>query len=239
MMGYLQRIVTQAMPGHAPRVHPLVGSLSSAATPESPPEVSSDELFLADQKGNTTPVVNPPNSSSHPVKPRSEQAPQKRSQEQTTAQVPGKNRVPVKSVTVEPLLNKIEERVSPVPVDDAPLDTSQANPREDSAFQPQPQFSETFLERDIVREPRKNTRKQLDRPAALSPRTFPAETRRIPDSTAFRGLAERPQAPDEIHINIGRIELTAVPPVPQRPAAPARKSLNLDEYLKRRNGRNG
>jgi hypothetical protein len=239
MMGYLQRIVSQAMPGRAPRVHPMVGSLSSASTPESPPEVSSDETFLADQKGNPTPVVNPPNSSSHPVKPGSEQPPQTRSQEQTTAQVPDKNRVPLKGVTFEPVLNRIEERVSPVPVDDAPLDTSQANPREDSAFQPQPQFSKTFLERDIVREPRRNTRKQLDRPAPLSPRIFPAETRRLTQSTAFRGLAERPQAPDEIHINIGRIELTAVPPAPHRPAAPARKSLNLDEYLKRRNGRNG
>jgi len=46
----------------------------------------------------------------------------------------------------------------------------------------------------------------------------------------------------DIQIHIGRIEVTAVPPAPA-PARPearlARKSLNLDEYLKRRNGRAG
>ena len=43
---------------------------------------------------------------------------------------------------------------------------------------------------------------------------------------------------DEIEIHIGRIEVTAVPQAVARPAAqPARKSLNLDEYLKRRNRR--
>src|SRR5262249_21765901 len=45
---------------------------------------------------------------------------------------------------------------------------------------------------------------------------------------------------DEIQINIGRIEVTAVPPPPPQakptPASP-RKSPSLDEYLKRRPGR--
>lgn len=44
--------------------------------------------------------------------------------------------------------------------------------------------------------------------------------------------------PDEILIHIGRIEVTAAPPAPPRAAAkPARKSLTLDDYLKRRHGR--
>jgi hypothetical protein len=43
---------------------------------------------------------------------------------------------------------------------------------------------------------------------------------------------------DEIEINIGRIEVTAIPPAAPRSTPPARKSLNLDEYLQRRNGRN-
>jgi hypothetical protein len=44
--------------------------------------------------------------------------------------------------------------------------------------------------------------------------------------------------PDEIHIHIGRIEVAAVTQQAPRPApAPARKSLNLDEYLRRGNGR--
>jgi hypothetical protein len=46
--------------------------------------------------------------------------------------------------------------------------------------------------------------------------------------------------PEEIQIHIGRIEVLAVPQVASRPAAtPARKGLNLDDYLSRRNGRSG
>ena len=43
--------------------------------------------------------------------------------------------------------------------------------------------------------------------------------------------------PDEIEIHIGRIEVIAVQPAQAaRPAALARKSMSLDEYLKRNNG---
>jgi hypothetical protein len=44
---------------------------------------------------------------------------------------------------------------------------------------------------------------------------------------------------DEIQINIGRIEVTAIPQAVPRPTPPVRKSINLDEYLKPRHGRNG
>ena len=50
--------------------------------------------------------------------------------------------------------------------------------------------------------------------------------------------AQRGREADEIQIHIGRIEVTAVPPAPARPAAlPVRKSVKLEEYLKR--GRSG
>lgn len=46
--------------------------------------------------------------------------------------------------------------------------------------------------------------------------------------------------PDEIQIHIGRIEVIATPPPAPRVApAPARKSMSLDEYLNRRDGRVG
>jgi hypothetical protein len=45
--------------------------------------------------------------------------------------------------------------------------------------------------------------------------------------------------PDEIHIHIGRVEVAALaqPAVRQAPPAAPRKSINLDEYLRRANGR--
>jgi len=45
---------------------------------------------------------------------------------------------------------------------------------------------------------------------------------------------------DEVHINIGRIEVTAVPqaPAPPRPTPrPPRRNMSLDEYLRRSDGR--
>jgi hypothetical protein len=55
----------------------------------------------------------------------------------------------------------------------------------------------------------------------------------------FPGRSPQPmREPDEIEIHIGRIEVTAVPQPVARPLAPpARKSVNLEEYLKRRKGR--
>jgi hypothetical protein len=55
---------------------------------------------------------------------------------------------------------------------------------------------------------------------------------------AHRSMGLAGGEPDEIQIHIGRIEVTAVPqsPVP-RAAKPAPKSVSLDEYLKRRDGR--
>jgi hypothetical protein len=53
-----------------------------------------------------------------------------------------------------------------------------------------------------------------------------------------RRAGQSAHEPDEITIHIGRIEVAAVPqPVVRPAAAPARRSISLDEYLKRGNGR--
>jgi hypothetical protein len=88
--------------------------------------------------------------------------------------------------------------------------------------------------------------------APLAPEGLrPAEAVLVRDSSSRspdRGKIERTgparhSAPverfaDDIQIHIGRIEVTAVPPAPTRPAVqPVRKSLRLDDYLRR--GREG
>jgi hypothetical protein len=64
----------------------------------------------------------------------------------------------------------------------------------------------------------------------------PAAVRSAPER-AQRGARREP---DEVHIHIGRIEVTAAPPAPRPVAAPAaRKAMSLDEYLARNGGRRG
>jgi hypothetical protein len=66
--------------------------------------------------------------------------------------------------------------------------------------------------------------------------------RRSAASAAQFGARQHQEAcgADDIQINIGRIEVVAVPPASPRSApAPTRKGMSLDEYLSRRNGRVG
>jgi hypothetical protein len=67
----------------------------------------------------------------------------------------------------------------------------------------------------------------------------PASARTVP-SEAARRFQPSQRETDEIHIHIGRIEVAAIAQAAPRPAAAAaRRSLNLDEYLRRHNGRPG
>ena len=100
--------------------------------------------------------------------------------------------------------------------------------------QPAPQVSRPGFDKPLVKEGfrptearsfQKSTSVTSDHPKAekaVSPRRVPQAEREAND----------------IQIHIGRIEVTAVPPPPARPAVqPVRKSLRLDEYLRR--GREG
>jgi hypothetical protein len=59
------------------------------------------------------------------------------------------------------------------------------------------------------------------------------------DTPAVRNSAAVDRQADEIHIHIGRIEVTAVrPPAPRAPTT-REKEVSLDAYLKRRGGRPG
>jgi hypothetical protein len=73
----------------------------------------------------------------------------------------------------------------------------------------------------------------LDSPMpSVAPQTHRDAPAKLPNTVPDR------REPDEIQITIGRIEVTAVPQSPARPAPkPGRKSLSLDEYLRRADGR--
>lgn len=77
--------------------------------------------------------------------------------------------------------------------------------------------------------------------SAVQPTRHPAPhaaNTHIAKSESSRRAAQAQREPDEIHIHIGRIEIAAITPPASRPApAAARKSLNLDDYLRRGSGR--
>jgi hypothetical protein len=65
-----------------------------------------------------------------------------------------------------------------------------------------------------------------------------SDTRRVEKTDFPRSVTQPEREAEEIQIHIGRIEVTAVPPAPAlKPAQPVRKSLRLDEYLRRGSGR--
>lgn len=79
-------------------------------------------------------------------------------------------------------------------------------------------------------------------PPRLQPRdSFPNPSpARTGPSEAARRVQPSQREADEIHIHIGRIEVAAIAQAAPRPAAAAaRRSLNLDEYLRRGSGRPG
>jgi hypothetical protein len=64
---------------------------------------------------------------------------------------------------------------------------------------------------------------------------FRADSPRAAALQIFSEPSRAEGGPDDIQIHIGRVEVIAVPPAAPRPAAaPARKAMSLDEYLRRR-----
>jgi hypothetical protein len=57
------------------------------------------------------------------------------------------------------------------------------------------------------------------------------------EASAPRTLPHPSSEPDGVHIQIGRIEVTAVQAAPPQPPKPRRAGMSLDEYLRRRDGR--
>jgi hypothetical protein len=99
------------------------------------------------------------------------------------------------------------------------------------------QTSTTSADRRVVREPEPTSARRAESPR---PHAESSPARRTPErNVRHRAEAERAQAaPPDVHIHIGRIELTAVTaPAPTRRERPAatKPAMSLDEYLQLRN----
>jgi hypothetical protein len=89
------------------------------------------------------------------------------------------------------------------------------------------------IETDPPTETRAETQRKIETRALVPPI---AEIRERRGSTIREPRAQRSASakPDEVHIHIGRIEVTAAPPAaPPAIRKPVRKSPTLDEYLRR------
>ena len=78
-------------------------------------------------------------------------------------------------------------------------------------------------------------------PAVIQNQFIAAQMKSVrPAQAPPRSYSDAPHS-DDIRIHIGRVEVIAVqqPEVRRTPPPPVRKGLSLDEYLSRRNGRNG
>jgi len=112
----------------------------------------------------------------------------------------------------------------------APLETSVREIEHRSSEQPK-------VVPEVVRKDRYQPM-MAERAPRAEEKSFPTGAQRTERKDFSRHAAKPERQPDEIQIHIGRIEVTAAPPAPQRPEIkPANKSPDLGEYLKRRHGR--
>jgi hypothetical protein len=232
MSGYLQRMVASVRTPER-RVHPIVGSLYSP-TPEfaTAESFQAEEALLVSRPSQT--ASQPSGDAPYRFAARTTPAPEATASESTVKRdAPGG--IPPVSTSAGPLLAPHAESIGDRPpiyhlrTPFAPQPTAGSRPsREDPATESQPIVERGY--RPLLREAHAVSAPTAAAPhvPALAPRTREARP-------AVPGRGHQTASPhDEIEIHIGRIEVTAVQQTGTRPAAPpARKSLNLDEYLKR------
>jgi hypothetical protein len=228
MKGFLQRVATNAVRPQA-GIHPLAGSIYAGPMAQTPrdvvtePDLPEEERLVAspqpDQHGIEDPRVEPrgPLTRVREARKRGDAQPDEafgRRGESFDAQL----------VSFRPLLGKADVR--------------NAERRYRAAA-----HSEGPDESDGAIEGAEPLRTRERKSGPVLPREFQGafaihQGYRAASDAFRRSAAER--EPDRVEIHIGRIEVTAVPQeTPRPPATRPRKSLDLGEYLKRRDGRTG
>lgn len=226
MASYLRQLAETAVHS-APRLH-STAALPYSRAPETlteedwaggPPELKAKDLFLESPHNNQSKVL-PSFGRTAKVGTRSEKK---------RPAVTKKKGRPVRTTKLQP---PRDNQAQPI------------LPRELSALKPQLPTSSVTTKPDkstaaIVASPAVSELAPMPpkppsrRPTVVSTRTLRAASRS--KSTMPNRKSVATSAPD-VHIHIGRIELTAAPSpsTPKRESAPAKKPMSLDEYLQQR-----
>lgn len=244
MSGYLQRIVETAMRSQ-PRVHPVIRPFFAAEAPAEIP--SAPEIF---SRASETKLTSREAPAPSPRTAPSPAPPQPRATTLPAPTAPPPDQPPrVETAAFQPL---IETQIQQPQRKREPL--AVGTPRSKSEPEPESQTPPTAkpVLPSIHRTPEARSEVESSLEAVIQQLTVPAPERRAfaartarkefsPQSARSRHAApvfapaspDR-REPDEIRIDIGRIEVTAVAtPVSTAPRRSPKRSLNLTEYLQR------
>ena len=231
MKGYLQRMAASAVRPQS-GIHPLVGSIYAGRAFADAPRDATAVAGLHEEERWTTsrqPVGEQRDAGIEPdasllLESATSEVAQRGSEPPANAAARGEGRIDAQRAPFRPLLAAAEAE-------------SDESSRYDSAADGERQtLSGDGLEREDSA-PESGFGALLPR-ESRSPLSVSGVRRA--KSEAFQHSAPAEREPDRVEIHIGRIEVTAVPQEAPRPAPTRpRKSLDLGEYLKRRDGRTG
>jgi hypothetical protein len=233
MSRYLQRLASQAVKPQAtvrPLINPFTGPVTTGARLGSTEEALLEEAdhSLADESERVVVEAQTP-------APLADASPVQTVHSSVGAENArlgvGRNGHAVATDQFEPLLNETAVEVSATRLDDEPrIEFSPGELPEDAANR----LSVGRRPARVVGDPLtsgRGARRELSSAEPQTPHPQPQKDQ----ARQHRGAP--PQGANEIQINIGRIEVTAMPQAMPRTEPPARKAPKLGEYLRRRNGR--
>jgi len=218
MSNFLQRVASTAIQPKA-KLQPMLGSIFAPATFHSPAEPDTPEISMQ----TVAPPRRKPMSTSHfeedqlfPAAPQEDFSP---------------GRFNRTLAVDQPLLAAfLQTTAGPHRFAEDEGFTFESSTPQDANQAASPTLYQPLIAASQQPPPRLQPLDSLSNPAAA----------RASESEAARRFQPAQREADEIHIHIGRIEVAAVAqPAPRPAAAAARRSLNLDEYLRRGNGRPG
>lgn len=252
MSHFLQHLASSVTrPSAEPRIRPLLGSIYAPAGvpiqtgPQSPLELDAMETISQTTKSAITAPMGETHESSRSsrLKSNARQAPAELPQSSPLLPVRGRpaDLEQTRIETLFPPAGNAAEPAHPVTADswahgDPALGNEESKPRQEFEQRSQAEQRRIFSgdSSDSAAMVGSSTLAQRQSNLRQPPQQFAAGAR-----NTTRREDQSSREPDEIHIHIGRVEVAAVsqPAARPAPAAPARKAMKLDEYLRRANER--